>query len=354
MLKQFGLLCLLPLAAALPVQGQQVLFHDDFNGTALDQSVWWHGRWVLGRTQLDGLPTVANGMATLHLNSFNPANPGATFVGNEMYTAQAFPVGGGLEMDARVRTNSVPDGVVSSFFADNFRPDGNDEIDFEALSSQNNHQSTAASSLLLTTWHDWGAPGSQYFDGIHHSDQSVTIPGLNLAQFNTFTIRWYPDHTEWLVNGQLLRSTTLAHAVGPMQVHLNFWAPPAGWDAAFSPTLLATANPLLAKDLTYDVDWVTVKSLAAPIVGDANRDGVVNIYDLLAVLQHYGDSGTTWSTGDFDGNGKTNFADLTGLVQHFTLPAAGAAPFVVTAPEPSAIAAAFGLPLLLRRARRPA
>ena len=343
--------CCAPVFGRSPAGGQ-VLFHDDFDGSS-DPTAWALGKGTIGQTILDQSPTIANGLATLHLDTYDAAAPGVMFSGTELYTTQAFPLGDGLQMEARVRTNAVPDGVITSFFADNFRSDGNDEIDFEALSKQYHQLPASGSSLLLTTWHDWGAPGSAYFDQVHHADYIATIPGFDPTQFNTLTIQYYPDLTRWLVNGQVIWQTTAAHSVGPMHLHFNFWASPPGWDAAYSPNLIAASDPSQDQSYTYDIDWVTATALPPPIPGDVNRDGVVNLADLLTLAQHFNTTGTTWVTGDLNGDGRTDFADLEILAQQLAVPPNGgtAAPSAVSVPEPAALGAAVVLPLIIRRKR---
>ena len=59
------------------------------------------------------------------------------------------------------------------------------------------------------------------------------------------------------------------------------------------------------------------------LYGDTNLDGTVNFADLLALAQHYGQSGQTWSTGDTNYDGTINFTDLLNLAQNYgqTIPA---------------------------------
>jgi hypothetical protein len=331
----------------------QVLFHDGFDGTGLDSKQWLVGQWGQQRTMLDQAPTIANGMATLRLNTFDVGTPGLLFSGSEIFTQSAFPVGNGLEMQARVRMNALPDGIVTSFFADNFQPNDNNETDFEALSSQYHQAAPAGSSLLLSTWHHWGAPDSHYFDQVHHADRAVTVPNFDPSQFNTLTIQYYPDMTRWLVNGQTVWQTTAAHPEGPMHVHFNIWAAGPQWAKAYSPTLLTTVDPLFDRSFTYDIDSVTVTALPPPIPGDTNRDGLVNLQDVLTLAQHFRDAGTTWASGDFNGDGQTNIWDLTILAQHASpshpLTAAAAA---VTVPEPASVLAVPAAALLCARRRR--
>ena len=64
----------------------------------------------------------------------------------------------------------------------------------------------------------------------------------------------------------------------------------------------------------------------APMPGDANLDGRVDINDLTIVLSHYGQTGMTWTEGEFTGDGTVDINDLTIVLAHYndtTTPAAG-------------------------------
>ena len=45
--------------------------------------------------------------------------------------------------------------------------------------------------------------------------------------------------------------------------------------------------------------------------GDANGDGRVDINDLTIVLSHFGQTGMTWTQGEFTGDGTVDINDLT-------------------------------------------
>lgn len=81
--------------------------------------------------------------------------------------------------------------------------------------------------------------------------------------------------------------------------------------------------------------------------GDANLDRRIDFADLLALAQHYGQSGD-WSTGDFDGNRQVDFADLLLIAQHYGFGATERPSFeadfaVAFAPEPVTLFGAVGL-----------
>ena len=82
-----------------------------------------------------------------------------------------------------------------------------------------------------------------------------------------------------------------------------------------SPTLpTATRRQLTLLDWAAldDIGW----DLARP--GDANADGSVDLNDLIALANHYGDSaGALWSTGDFNYDGAVNLNDLIMLANNY-------------------------------------
>jgi beta-glucanase (GH16 family) len=104
--------------------------------------------------------------------------------------------------------------------------------------------------------------GSMTGSTIRRSIQSS--PAWIFTTFNTHTIRWLPGHTEWLVNGALVRSTTAALADDPMPVRLNFWAPAASWADAYDAALMPAASAASNSSSYYDVDYVTVSSIPEP------------------------------------------------------------------------------------------
>jgi beta-glucanase (GH16 family) len=246
----------------------QVLFRDDFNTSSLNTSNWSVGNWTFGgnRAWFGTTPALANGMATLKLDTYNPEHPGY-FRGTEIYSKQAFALPAtGLEIEARVRTNMTTRGAVTSIFTYSQVPPNNyaHEIDFEFLTNQ-----IPSGKVLSTSWKDWGAPGSAYNDGIHHRSNDIggagqSVPGLDPTQFNTFKIRWLPNSTEWYVNGTLLSAWPDAHPTAPMPVRFNFWAPDAGWTAAFDSGLQPVLSAGLNQSFAYDVDYVQVSVVPVP------------------------------------------------------------------------------------------
>jgi beta-glucanase (GH16 family) len=248
----------------------QDLMRDDFSGSSLNSSIWGIGTWTLDRTRLGITPQITGGLARLRLDTYNPNNPGGSFLGTEIWSNTQYDRGtDGLELEARVRVNSVPDGVVTSFFLYGarlqFSPPLADEIDFEHVSKMHNPAPAGSKPILLTTWNDYRTDGSNFGDPNVHNSLSVVAPGVDLAQFNTYRMRWLGNRVEWYVNGRLLRTTGQAVSTDPMNVRLNFWAPSATWGAAYSAALQPTNLPSSNQSWFYDVDFVSVRRAYKPI-----------------------------------------------------------------------------------------
>ena len=57
--------------------------------------------------------------------------------------------------------------------------------------------------------------------------------------------------------------------------------------------------------------------LSNALPGDANLDGRVDINDLTIVLGHYGQTGLTWTQGEFTGDGTVDINDLTIVLANY-------------------------------------
>jgi hypothetical protein len=273
-----------------------VLFRDDFSGTGLDTAKWMVGTWSMHRARFGNTPTVSDGLARVRLDTYNPLAPGSAFRGTELLSRQAYARDAGLEFSARLRFASMPSGLVMGFYTWAPEPgmaSTSDEMDFEFLSNWNNQNLPGGDRILMSTYNDWNYATSRFFDGIHHSDARPQISTLNLERFNTFTIRWLPQRTEWLVNGQVVHSTTQALADEPMPIKFNFWAPGTAWMDAYSALLTPTADPAANRSFYYDIDWAEVKAIAPGALGlDASplrspsvpEPGVVGATMLAAAL----------------------------------------------------------------------
>jgi len=243
-----------------------VLFHDDFEGTSLDGTQWTVADWKLGRARLGNTPKVVNGMARLKVQTFDPKHPGQDFVGTEIDTVQTFPIGSGLEFEARVRFSKLPAGLVPSLFTYTSWTSSSDvlsdEIDYEFLTKQIRKAPKGQKPAQVTTWHDFDNTHPSY-DSTHENSQNVPVAGLDYSQFNTFTIRWLPNEVDWYVNGTLIHTATTAVPQQAMNLCLNFWVPGKGWGEAFSPYLLPTKTAAGNQVYFYDVDYVEVRTVAS-------------------------------------------------------------------------------------------
>jgi beta-glucanase (GH16 family) len=245
---------LLFATAAGAQAGGTVVFRDDFNVNQLDTAAWGVGTWKLGRTQLGNVPVVAGGVAQLRFDTWR-------FTGAEIYTRQNFALQNGVEFEARLRSNQLPAGLVTSLFTYNTNANGtSDELDIEFLSKQVNLSSGGA-PMLQTTWNDWSEASPTYGDGVHHASQSPFIAGLDVNQWHVYTIRWLPGRTEWLVDGVLVGSSTLAQPDLAAPLRINFWAPASSWTDAYDARLKPVGNKKQNRSYYYDVDWVEVRRL---------------------------------------------------------------------------------------------
>ena len=108
-----------------------------------------------------------------------------------------------------------------------------------------------------------------------------------------------------------------------------------------------------AETVTSLYETNTVPS-SIELPGDINGDDTVDESDLVEFMTYYGtNSGSVFTTGDFDGDGKTGLADLLLLKQNFGN--SNNAPTPSAVPEPSAIVLCvigmIGLGLYRRRKR---
>jgi beta-glucanase (GH16 family) len=244
------------------------LFFDDFTAGTLNTTNWGVGTWQLGRTQLGNTPTLAGGVATLRLDTYNPANT-TLLRGSEIYTNASFTPGStGIDLEARVRTNMTAAGAVTSLFTytgGGVAGDPSYEIDYEILTKQ-----LAQNKVLATTWNNWTETPGQSNDGIHHQTNDPTNAagqtpaGADLTQWNTLRIRWLPTSTEWYVNDVLFYQTANAHPTTATPLRLNFWAPNSNWTSAYDPSLTPAATVGANTSYTYDVDYVRVSTVPEP------------------------------------------------------------------------------------------
>ena len=243
----------------------QTLFRDDFNGSSLNRNIWMVGTWNMGRAQFGHVPRVANGVASMRLDTYNPSQPGRMFKGTEILSKQTFGRGAaGLEMEARLRMKWMPNGLVSAFYGYTKNSSGTtDELDFEFLSNwANRPPSSTSEKVQLTSWNDWNRYSSRYYDRVHHTDAKPIISNLDLNAFNTWKVKWFYDRTEWYVNGRQLWVSRSAVPTAALPVKFNFWAPASNWAEAYSSSLIPTSNPWANRTYEFDIDYVLMRAIA--------------------------------------------------------------------------------------------
>jgi hypothetical protein len=274
------LLCALALlhATSRAVSAQSTIFQDEFNHRTLDTSSWrvYSIYETMHRTQYGLEPTMQSeagaGYARFYMDTYHPdpAYRGRLTRGSGMTTYVNFGLGGGVEFEARVRGTNVPRGAVFAFFPYGDKDPGsgrlNDEIDFEIVTNWPTNQ------LLTNVWNDGNTGASR--------DTPPAAANYNWTQWTTYRARWYADRVEWYINDVWVRTEYVRSPNrvpdDPMALHLNFWAPDASWpDAADLGALVPVSAPAQNTCYFFDVDYVRVRSLAAPIqvVGPGGTGG---------------------------------------------------------------------------------
>ncbi|MEM0983782.1 MAG: glycoside hydrolase family 16 protein [Planctomycetota bacterium] len=300
-----------------PSPGSLVIV-DEFDGNALDTTVWRQPNIgvasFLGRTRLrpPSFPLeVSNGTLKLVVDTFNPFDTG-TFFGSEIQTNETFRLEDGLIFETRSRLlPGTPGGVLGSLFTYFFGGGIRDEIDFEILSND----IPLANDRVLTNVFvddDFTVGGDSAFR---------SVPNLDITEFNTYRIEWYPDRIEWFINGTLVRTETQSVPDGVVpqngddgtRVYLNAWAPSDTFGVAFNSNLQATTNPQQNQRFTYEVDRVEIRR---PLPGCSVFDlmppfGVLDDADIDAGL----DVIASQTLGaDFNGDGSFDVFDVLALI----------------------------------------
>jgi hypothetical protein len=325
----------IPLLAALPAlanpQYQQQptlsnLFSDNF---AAGFSNWTVSSNTVGRTMFGQTPAIitnGNGSvatyAQFKLDTYNAASgqAGVSFSGTQLKTNQTFglPTTNGstngqgvqFQLEARVESTGllgpagqsgdtsepVSEGLNASPFTYVYNSAQNyhDEIDFENLTSQqapptqadpagatghsNTHFATSNGDATLDTTYQGTANSSA--DNSYYS-QTPYAPGdtgsvatpIDIYQWHTFDIDWFPTQVDWYVDGQLVReeaagetSTANPKIYIPIQAmgfYINFWAPASTFGDAYFAGLAPSATAAGNQEFYYDVADASVNTLEA-------------------------------------------------------------------------------------------
>lgn len=284
-----GLFLLLYRTDVFAASWDTVVFRDDFNapvGGMPDAGSWvvnnpgnsWR---TLGRTHFpDPLSTTgpfprieqqgADQFCVIEHHLYNPwdlGDPNTWFLGGEIHTVQEFDATRAHRFEARVRSNPIPDGLVTSFFTYGFDGAKSDEIDFEFVSNKTNDDVTYPNGdpVLTNTYNE-----------SFQKPQFVAPEGLDLTTWNTFRIYWYPSlrRIDWTwvdpINGETLLRTEDDVFFVPdekMALYFNFWAPCYTswvhdcdpWDDAADANLQPVNDPSQNEIYRYEIDHVEVR-----------------------------------------------------------------------------------------------
>lgn len=264
----------------------RVLLRDDFSAATLNSSVWgtYDESQSLQRTRYGFIPQIISEggtrFARLRLDSFNPNFPGR-FKGTEIFSRTRFPRGNGLEISARLRAPNLPPGIIFAFFGIYGRYNGvpsqatflKDEIDFEFLTAQQEQFSPLGrrNRVYSNIWDNWNLRDGYDGDNIDTQKSARTdktyAPAQNsaydYANWNTYTIRWFPDRTEFLVNGILERTEREVRPTEALSIHFNMWTGNPDFEQAYSASLVPATSAQTNQSHFFDVDFVTVRDIGA-------------------------------------------------------------------------------------------
>jgi hypothetical protein len=291
-----------PVVANTGISWDTVIFRDDFGSAEVSMPnpeywvinhppvSWWKQArthfpnpdpypptgWV-GWVPTGEFPRVEKGALVIEHHLYNPYDNAPegekrTFLGGEVHTVQEFSPDRPYRFEARVKLDpGTPNGLVTSFFLYGYDGSNSDEIDFEFLSNQMNDNKVYPNGDPVLT---------NTFNESRPKPEKVIPDGLDLTDWNTFRIYWYPDKSRvdwtWVIQPDtpderemLLRSETNPYYIPdePMGLYFNFWAPcytswrPGcdPWDGAADPKLQPVSDPSLNEISAYEIDYVEVR-----------------------------------------------------------------------------------------------
>lgn len=254
-------------------QYTKTIFNDDFNGSSINNSLWYIPTWkgptdgtYVGRTQFRcsqnaKLPAVVNGNAVINLETYNPT--GFSLYGTDLISKKIFNRGAGLIFTIKAKMQApMVGGIVGGIFTYENLPSGrHDEIDFELVTNQLDyvHNNVYSNQPL----------------GVGTPDSSKVIAPI--TDYHTYVIKWLPTSVEWYVDGQLVRKSTKLVPANGMHLHLNMWAPAAEWKSAYNAGLQPTNSAANNKIFSMLVESVKVDSLTNDVAlsSDNNLSNLV-------------------------------------------------------------------------------
>ena len=255
---------LVPVSAQFQAARPKVVFADTFSSKKMDSKKWLIPTWYspydgtyVGRTQFrtsqnSGLPLIKSGYARIELETYNPT--GFSMYGTDLISKRSFKTTSkGVLFTYVVRMQQkFPKGAVAGLFLYSLKEGSDtlhDEIDFELLG---NDPKKVHTNIYGNEPLGVGRPTSHRFK----SGSATTS--------HTYQILWATDSVSWYVDGTLVRTITSAEApipTGPMFLHVNYWAPDAGWTEAYSSGLAPTDSNQKNREYFILLDSIKVEAL---------------------------------------------------------------------------------------------
>jgi hypothetical protein len=226
-----------------------VIFREDFLGTSLDTKIWTVETGKIDRTVLGNTPIITGGRARFTFDTYG-------FKGTEIFTKRLFSRGTkGLEIEAKIKlVTPFPSGLVACFYTWAKNPSGSiDEIDINILSKQLNMASGKA--LVMEMFDNFS--GNENVPYYWSSSKTIS----DVGNWHTYTIRWLPGRTYWLVDGVVVEDSDKVQPNADSYVGLLFYAPDSNWPEAYDVNFKPVNNPSSNKRYYYDIDYVEVRQL---------------------------------------------------------------------------------------------
>lgn len=217
----------------------KTVFRDDFNGTAVDTSVWQIATWPEqgGATSADRC-YVEGGYLNL-IFIYDPSASPYTYLCSAIQTRNEFLYG---KWEARLKTSNVP-GVLNSIFTTDWDNTSNgssgsdgtkQEIDIEFITKYNTKAHFAVHAANKESFQT-----NPDVDTVNHS-----------SDFHVWAINITPEYIEWSVDGTILKKYTYSESdiriTAPYQLKLNSW----------TLTEWIEGPPAANTECVYQIDWI--------------------------------------------------------------------------------------------------
>ncbi|HMO25339.1 MAG TPA: family 16 glycosylhydrolase [Tepidisphaeraceae bacterium] len=312
----------LPPDPDVPIGPGGLIWSDEFDGTSLDMSKW---TWYRPGVRWDALNvpeaiSVGDGKMRITVYSEPNGSGGLQHYSSMITTAGIFePTYGYFE--SRMRFNTSP-GQWSAFWVQtrtNGRPVGSPStagVEMDIIEHRyHNAGSNDISNSVQHALH-WDGYGQN-----HKTTSRTTRPaGMGNGSWHTFGMLWTPNGLTFYINGVQTWFTDVAVSDIGQYIILSAEVMNQGW-AGRSP--LGGYGSRETSDTWVEFDYVRVYGLGTQaLVGDINRDGVVNNLDIapfVALLTNPGRMAPDLTyLADINGDGSVNNLDIAPFVTLLT------------------------------------